>query len=100
MPLILQGEVDKLKQEIYGKCVSIMFDVTTNVCKAFVVVLTLLVLKQQVCRLMLLAKSITTDASPTLTLGICGSPQDGCPIRSNEEQRIVIKNKIAPKLDV
>ena len=65
IPFILQDEISKLKQDINGRHVSIIFDGTTHVCEAFVIVLRYIdkdwVLKQRVCRLMLLAKSITGE---------------------------------------
>lgn len=64
VPLILQGEIDELKRVIHGKSVSIVFDGTTHVCEAFVVLLRYVndwVIKQRICRLMLLAKSITGE---------------------------------------
>ena len=55
----------KLKQDIGGKHVAIIYDGTTQVCEAFVIVLRYVdndwVIKQCVCRLMLLAKSITGE---------------------------------------
>ena len=39
LPLILQSETQKLKQEIEGKHVSVLFDGTTHICEALVVVL-------------------------------------------------------------
>ena len=65
VPFILQDEISKLKQDIGGKHVAIIFDGTTHVCEAFVIVLHYIdndwVIKQCVCRLMLLAKSITGE---------------------------------------
>ena len=64
IPFILQEETTKLKQDIGGKPVAIIFDGTTHVCEAFVIVLRYVddwVIKQKVCRLMLLAKSITGE---------------------------------------
>ena len=65
VPFILQDEISKLKQDIGGKHVAIIFDGTTHVCEAFVIVLRYIdndwVIKQRVCRLMLLAKSITGE---------------------------------------
>ena len=62
VPFILEEEIALLKQEIGGKHVSIIFDGTTHVCEAMVVVLRYVssdwVIKQKVCRLMLLAKSM------------------------------------------
>ena len=39
MPFIMNEEISQIKQEIHGKHVSIVFDGTTNVCEAMVVVL-------------------------------------------------------------
>ena len=65
VPFILQDEISKLKQDISGRHVAIIFDGTTNVCEAFVIVLRYVdkefVIQQRVCRLMLLAKSITGE---------------------------------------
>ena len=65
IPFILQNEVKKIKGEIAGKKVAIIFDGTTHVCEAFVIVLRYIdrhwVIQQRVCRLMLLAKSITGE---------------------------------------
>lgn len=57
VPLILQGEIDELQRDIHGKSVSIVFDGTTHMCEAFVVVLRYVddwAIKQRVCRLMLM----------------------------------------------
>lgn len=63
IPFILQSELTKIKSEIVGKNVSIIFDGTTHICEAFVIVLRYMdcdwVIQQRVCRLMLPAKSIT-----------------------------------------
>ena len=64
IPLILQEDTAKLKQDIGGKPVAIIFYGTTQVCEAFGFVLRYvddLVIKQKVCRLMLLAKSTTGE---------------------------------------
>ncbi len=65
IPFILQDEMSKLKKDIRGKNVAIIYDGTTHVCEAFVIVLRYVdddwVIKQRVCRLMLLAKSITGE---------------------------------------
>ena len=64
IPFILQDEITKLKQQIGGRHVAIIFDGTTQVCEAFVIVLRFIddwVIKERVCRLMLLAKSITGE---------------------------------------
>ena len=54
---ILENEIAHLKDEIGGQHVSIIFDGTTHVCEALVVLLrfldTTLTIQQRVCRLML-----------------------------------------------
>ena len=64
VPFILQEELSQLKQ-VSDKHVSIVFDGTTHVCEAMVVVLRYVtndwVIKQKVCLLMLLAKSMTGE---------------------------------------
>lgn len=63
LPFILQSELDHIKKEINGRYVSVIFDGTTHVCEAMVVVLRFLDddmnIQQRVTRLMLLAKSLT-----------------------------------------
>ena len=65
VPFILHEKVASLKEEIAGRCVSIVFDGTTHVCEAMVVVLRYVAddwkIKQKVARLMLLAKSMTGE---------------------------------------
>ena len=65
LPFILQEEMTQRKKEIDGKPVSIIFDGTTHVCEAMVVVLRYVrsdwVIKQSVCHLMLLAKSMSGE---------------------------------------
>lgn len=65
IPFILQDEMSKMKKDISGKNVAIIYDGTTHVCEALVIVLRYVdddwVIKQHVCRLMLLAKSITGE---------------------------------------
>ena len=65
LPFILQEEMTQRKKEVDGKPVSIIFDGTTYVCEAMVVVLRYArsdwVIKQSVCRLMLLAKSMSGE---------------------------------------
>ena len=62
VPFIFEEEISLLKQEIGGKHVSIIFDGATHVCEAMVVVLRYVssdwVIRQKVCRLMLLEKSM------------------------------------------
>ena len=65
LPFILQNELDCLKKDINGKYVSVIFDGTTHVCEAMVVVLRFLDkdlnIQQRVSRLMLLAKSMSGE---------------------------------------
>ena len=65
LPFILQNEMCHLKNEIKGKHVSVLFDGTTHVCEALVVMLRFVDndwhVQQRVCRLMLLAKSMTGE---------------------------------------
>ena len=61
VPFVLHEEIMKIKQEISGRHVAIIFDGTTHVAEAFVLVLRFVddwVVKQRVGRLMLLAKSL------------------------------------------
>ena len=64
IPFMLEEEISKLKKEICGKHLSIIFDGTTHVCEALVVIIRYMdgwTIKQQVCRLMLLAKALTGE---------------------------------------
>ena len=64
IPFILEQETQRLKEEIKGKHLSIIFDGTTHVCEALVVIVRYMdnwTIKQQVCRLMLLAKALTGE---------------------------------------
>ena len=65
LPFILQNELSRLKKDINGQYVSVVFDGTTHVCEAMVVVLRFLDkdlnIQQRVSRLMLLAKSMTGE---------------------------------------
>ena len=64
LPFILHEETNRLRKEIAGKHVSIIFDGTTHVCEAMVIVLRYVddwVINQSVCRLMLLAKSMSGE---------------------------------------
>ena len=59
IPFILESEKNQLKESIAGKQVSVIFDGTTHVCKALVILRhddDYCVIQQKVCRLMLLAK--------------------------------------------
>ena len=63
LPFIRHQEVDILKKEIANKPLSIIFDGTTHVCKTMVLVVRYISdaweIQQRVCRLMLLARSLT-----------------------------------------
>ena len=65
IPFIHQEELSKIKQEILNQPLSIIFDATTHVCEAFVVVLCYHTddweLKQCVGQLKLLAKTMTGE---------------------------------------
>ena len=65
IPFIHQEELSRIKQEILNQPSSIIFDGTTHICEAFVVVLRYLTddweLKQCVGRLKLLAKTMTGE---------------------------------------
>ena len=65
IPFIHQEELSRIKQEILNQPLSIIFDGTTHVCKAFVVVLRYLTddweLKHCVGQLKLLAKTMTGE---------------------------------------
>ena len=65
IPFILQEELTRIRKEIFQQPLSIIFDGTTHICEAFVIVLRYLTphweLKQCVGRLKLLAKSMTGD---------------------------------------
>ena len=65
IPFVLQNERDKLKKEIEGRDVSIVFDGTTHMGEAMAVVLRYVdsdwQIQQRLARLMLLAKSMTGE---------------------------------------
>ena len=65
LPFILHEEISRLRKEITDRYVSIIFDGTTHVCEAMVIVLRYItddwIIKQCVCRLMLLAKSMSGE---------------------------------------
>ena len=65
LPFVLGQESDRVKAAISGRPISIIFDGTTHVCEALVIVVKYLiddwVIKQDVCRLMLLAKLMTGE---------------------------------------
>ena len=65
IPFVLENEINQLKKRISGRHVGIIFDGTTHVCEAFVVLLRYVtqnwIIKQEVCRMMLLAKSLTGE---------------------------------------
>ena len=65
IPFVRENEINQLKERISGRHVGITFDGTTHVCEAFVVVLCYVtqnwVIKQEVCRMMFLVKSLTGE---------------------------------------
>ena len=65
IPFIHHQEVTKVKNDINGKCVSVIFDGTTHVCEAMVIVIRFIddewCIQQRVARLMLLAKSMVGE---------------------------------------
>lgn len=65
LPFLHREELNVLKREIANKSLSIIFDDTTHVCEAMVIVVRYItddwVIKQCVCRLLLLAKSMTGE---------------------------------------
>ena len=65
LPFILQNEISLLKKEIDGKYLSILFDGTTHICEALVMIIRYMdddwQTQQRICRLMLLSKSITGE---------------------------------------
>ena len=74
IPFIQQEELSRIKREIAKRPISIIFDGTTHVCEAFVVVIRYLSdeweLKQCVVRLKLLSKSMTGEECAQLLLVI------------------------------
>lgn len=79
----MREELNRLKQDITGKNLSIIFDGTTHVCEAFVVVLRYLddwEIKQNVCRLMLLTKTLTGKVARLLITAL--STELGIPTAS------------------
>ena len=65
IPFIRNREIERLKRDIEKRPVSIIFNGTTHICEAMVVLLRYIsedwLIKQDVCRLMLLAKSMTGE---------------------------------------
>ena len=65
LPFVLRQETTRIKQAVCGRPISIIFDGTTHVCENLVIVVRYLtddrVIKQEVCRLMLLTKSLTGE---------------------------------------
>ena len=65
IPVVHQEEKEKLQREISGRNVSIVFDGTTHVCEALVIVVRFLdddwCIQQRVARLMLVAKSMSGE---------------------------------------
>ena len=65
IPFVHQQEKDSIKKQINGKQVSVIFDGTTHVCEALVILLRFVDenwnLQQRVVRLMLLVKTLTGE---------------------------------------
>ena len=65
IPFIRQQEQDKLRDEIWEKSISIVFDGTTHVCEPLVLVIRFVdeqwCIQQRVAKMMLLAKSMTGE---------------------------------------
>ena len=73
LPFIWHEEIAKIKEEISGRPVLIIFDGTTHVAEAFVLVLRFVddwLVKQRVCRLKLLAKSLAGEEIARLLVEI------------------------------
>ena len=82
VPFVLQEEIKTIKKEIAGKQVSIIFDGTTHVTEAFVIILGFLDdwnIKQRVTKLMLFAKSLTGEnVARLLVESLCTELGLGC----------------------
>ena len=65
LPFVLSQDRDRVKAAINGKPISIIFDGTTHVCEALVIIVRHLtdnwLIRQEVCRIKLLAKSMTGE---------------------------------------
>ena len=74
LPFVLRQEADRIKTAICGRPISIVFDGTTHVTEAMVIVVRYLtddwVITQDVCRLMLLAKSMTGEEVARQSIGV------------------------------
>ena len=73
VPFILSEELQKVKQEIYGQSVSLIFDGTTHVAEAFVLILRFVdddwEIKQRVVSFRLLSKSLLGEEVARLIVG-------------------------------
>ena len=82
VPFVLQEEMKVIKQEIADKHVSIIFDGTTHVAEAFVIIIRFVDdwnIKQRVAKLMLLAKSLTGEhVARLLVESLCTELGVGC----------------------
>ena len=74
IPFILNEEIDSLREQLSGKCLSIIFDGTTHVAEAFVVVVRYLdsewVILQKVAQLLLLSKSLCGEEVARLLVDV------------------------------
>ena len=74
IPFILNEEIDSLREQLSGKCLSIIFDGTTHVGEVFVVVVCYLdsewVILQKVAQLLLLSKSLCGEEVARLLVDV------------------------------
>ena len=74
IPFILDQELDSLKHQIPGKPISIIFDGTTHVTEAFVVVVRFVdtewVIHQKVAQLLLLSRSLSGEEVARLLVDV------------------------------
>ena len=80
LPFVLRQETTRIKQALCGRPTSIIFDGTTHVCEALVIVVRYLtdnwVIKQEVCRLMLLTKSLTGEEVARQIISVISTEMD------------------------
>ena len=85
LPFILHNKFATLKGEVQGRPVSIIFDGTTHVCEAMVIVLRFVddqwTIQQRVCSLKLLAKSLSGEEVAQQIVSVI-SQELGIPCRS------------------
>ena len=85
IPFILNEEMDNLREQLSGKCISIIFDGTTHVAEAFVVVVRYVdsewVISQKVAQLLLLSKSLCGEEVARLLVDVL-STKVGVPTKN------------------